>query len=317
MNRKPFFDKLHATLFEKGMTQRQVAGIELILDAWEAFDPHAPREFVAYSLATAYWETARTMQPIAEYGRGRGRKYGVPAGPYNKIYYGRGYVQLTWLFNYEKADKELHARKLLDTKLDLVRDPDLVMVEGVAANILLLGMVEGWFTGRKLSHYFGNGKADWIGARRIINGTDRAKEIAVIGKQFYAALNASATIAKPPAQITVKDLRTAGSETIRGSDKAQTGTVGNVASTAVIVESLRQVKDLSNQAKEAAETAVQATTSVASATAWAQANWPLILLALGVLAFIYFNWSTWAGATLAKRARLREARAGLNLSRLG
>ncbi len=46
------------------------------------------------------------MQPIEEYGRGKGRKYGAPAGPYGKIYFGRGYVQLTWLEpGYQERDK--------------------------------------------------------------------------------------------------------------------------------------------------------------------------------------------------------------------
>ena len=36
-----------------------------------------------------------------ELGRGKGKKYGVPAGPYGKIYYGRGPIQITWENNYK------------------------------------------------------------------------------------------------------------------------------------------------------------------------------------------------------------------------
>ena len=70
----------------------KVDGINAILGAWpEGTDPR----FVAYALATAYHETARTMAPIAEWGRGQGKPYGVATGPYQQRYYGRGLVQLT------------------------------------------------------------------------------------------------------------------------------------------------------------------------------------------------------------------------------
>jgi hypothetical protein len=35
--------------------------------------------------------------------------------------------------------------------------------------------------------------SDWEGARKIINGTDRASEIAAIARKFYSALLASRT----------------------------------------------------------------------------------------------------------------------------
>ena len=47
------------------------------------------------------------MMPIAEYGKGEGHEYGEPCPQYdNQVAYGRGYVQLTWDYNYEKADSE-------------------------------------------------------------------------------------------------------------------------------------------------------------------------------------------------------------------
>jgi putative chitinase len=79
------------------VSQSQVDGVNEMLDAWQiATVALAGPRFVAYALATAYCETSRTMQPIAEYGNGRGRRYGVAAGPCGQIYYGRGLVQLTW-----------------------------------------------------------------------------------------------------------------------------------------------------------------------------------------------------------------------------
>ncbi len=65
---------------------RQVQGMDAIFDACPAALPTDP---LAYVLATTIHETARTMQPIEEYGRGKGRAYG-PTG-----FWGRGFVQLT------------------------------------------------------------------------------------------------------------------------------------------------------------------------------------------------------------------------------
>ncbi len=74
-------------------------------------------------LATAYWETAQTMEPIEEYGKGAGRPYGEPDPATEQTYYGRGYVQLTWLPNYEKASKEIYDIEFDAGGVDLVNNP--------------------------------------------------------------------------------------------------------------------------------------------------------------------------------------------------
>jgi hypothetical protein len=141
------------------------------------------RNEMAYVLATAYWETARTMNPIAEYGKGRGRAYGVPGRNRGQIPYGRGFVQTTWDGNYERTDKELGLGGRL------VRNYDLLLTDAkIAADAAISGMIEGWYTGKKLSDYITLKKSDFLNARRIINGTDRAKEIADLAKQYDADL---------------------------------------------------------------------------------------------------------------------------------
>lgn len=161
------------------MSQDQVDGMDAILDEWDI--RHIPRpEYLAYMLATTKWETASTMHPIREYGRGKGRKYGRKDATTGQVYYGRGFVQLTWAANYQKAGKKLG--------VDFYRNPDLVMELGHATKILFDGMIEGWFTGKKLSHYITGNKADYVGARRIINGTDKAKTIANIAVKFRKAI---------------------------------------------------------------------------------------------------------------------------------
>ena len=46
--------------------------------------------------------------------------------------------------------------------------------DGPALAILFEGMARGSFTGKKLSDYFEGGSEDWVEARRIVNGADRA-----------------------------------------------------------------------------------------------------------------------------------------------
>jgi hypothetical protein len=50
------------------------------------------------------------------------------------------------------------------------------------------GMTRGLFTRRKLSDYIANGAVDYIGARRIVNGLDRAQLIAHFAHAFRDAL---------------------------------------------------------------------------------------------------------------------------------
>lgn len=130
----------------------------------------------AYVLATDFHETAGTMTPIREYGRGKGRPYGVPGRHGGQIPYGRGDVQLTWASNYERADKELGLGGRLLADYDLALDPQ------ISARIIVRGMAQGWFTGKKLADYIPPGQAgnydQFIAARAIVNGSDKAALIA-------------------------------------------------------------------------------------------------------------------------------------------
>lgn len=170
-------------LFGGKMSQLQVDGLNTLLAA-TAWLPVSHR---AYILATAWHETAHTMQPIREYGRGKGRRYGA-VDQTGKAPYGRGYVQLTWRENYQTADRKLGLGGRLAADYDLALEPDL------AARILVEGMREGWFTGRKLADYL---PGDYAGARRIVNGTDKADLIAGAARTFEAAL-AAGEDAVPP-----------------------------------------------------------------------------------------------------------------------
>lgn len=177
-DRKTFFAEIRR-LFGP-LKQGQVNGFEAILTEWEKRGLSDVRH-LAYMLATAWHETARTMQPIREYGRGRGMKYGKP-GKHGQVAYGRGYVQITWDYNYERADKELGLNGALTKDYELALRPD------IAAAIMFEGMAEGWFTGKKLSDYIRGKLCDYRNARRIINGTDKAVTIAGYAVDFEATL---------------------------------------------------------------------------------------------------------------------------------
>ena len=181
INRKFFFDYVRGHLFDGRLKQGQVNGLNAILDEWDGRHAKKDDRWLAYMLATTHHETDRRMQPIEEYGRGRDHAYGVPDPDTGQTYYGRGFVQLTWKSNYETMGKRL--------KIDLVNHPELALGLDVATEILFLGMMEGSFTGKKLSDYLNSAEEDWVNARRIINRLDKAALIASYGKSYYAGIS--------------------------------------------------------------------------------------------------------------------------------
>jgi hypothetical protein len=78
INRTFFFTQVRRTLFANNLRQTQVDGINAILDGWEAKYSAEDDRWLAYALATTYPETDQHMQPIEEYGKGRGMPYGKP-----------------------------------------------------------------------------------------------------------------------------------------------------------------------------------------------------------------------------------------------
>lgn len=186
MNRAEFFAALRKQgLYGPTLDQSEVDGTEAVLDAVRGL----PLAWQAYALATSFWETARTMLPVREayWLSDQWRRKNLRYWPW----YGRGYVQLTWKENYERADRELGLNGRLVANADLAMDP------AIAAAILRKGMVEGWFAGdRQARHTLARhlpqaGKAtqaQFEAARRIINGTDKRREIARLALDFQRAL---------------------------------------------------------------------------------------------------------------------------------
>lgn len=143
-------------------------------------------EQIAYVLATAEHETNGTYAPVKE-----GYYLKNPLSYLKKLryypYYGRGLVQLTWLPNYRKYQDLLG--------LPMVANPDIALRPAVAIFILVHGMRHGTFTGKKLTNYITASHIDFYGARRIINGTDKAQHIAGLARAHLTRLRQNYEVA--------------------------------------------------------------------------------------------------------------------------
>jgi putative chitinase len=194
INRKFFFDHAKLFLFDGKMNTNQVMGITAILNEWESHYSKSDDRWLAYMLATTHHETGRTMQPIEEFGKGRTMSYGsrlkmtkdrngkrIPYTDTTEIFYGRGFVQLTWYENYDLAGRKLGKNFMHNAK-------DVMELEN-ATKIMFLGMTQGWFTGKKLEDFFNKTSENWANARKIINGLDRANLIKDHALKYYASIS--------------------------------------------------------------------------------------------------------------------------------
>lgn len=208
MDRQKFFDAVRSRPFGGRLSQQNVDGLTAILDEWRALYPDGDVHHLANILAQIYHETATRMVGIKETvmphhtnttpsddevirrldrAFARGQLPWVRAPYWREGWFGRGHVQLTHRSNYEKMGKRLG--------VDLVANRDLALDNHISARIAIVGMMEGLFTGRKLSDYTfpraldaGSGQHP----RRIVNGHDGTDaDIARLHRQFHAALDAA------------------------------------------------------------------------------------------------------------------------------
>ncbi|WP_342640956.1 glycoside hydrolase family 19 protein [Rhodoligotrophos ferricapiens] len=198
INRETFFTYVRRAPFGGRLTQQQVDGLNAMLAFWEAWPKAVDRRHLAYILATVHHETGGRFAPVREgfattdAGARKvvaKRAYGKPQAN-GHVYYGRGFVQLTWFQNYKKMGDLLG--------LDLADNPDLALDLHVSTEILFEGMAQGLFTGKKLSDYFNETADDPVNARRIVNGTDKARLIAGYHRNFLDAIKAAEAIVAPP-----------------------------------------------------------------------------------------------------------------------
>lgn len=234
MDRSRFYAALRSrasAVFGTSLSQTQVAGMEVILDAGQRAG--LPLKHLAYALATGYHETGGKMQPVNEnlyyasaarirevwpkrftsiaaaipYVRNpqrlANRAYagrmgnGPEASGDGWRYRGRALPQLTGKENYRKASKLVG--------VDLVSDPDAANDTDISAHILVEGMRAGMFTGKKLANFGATNSAgyDYVAARSIINGDvrDNGELVAGYAKTFETALREADYFSQAPLTI--------------------------------------------------------------------------------------------------------------------
>lgn len=177
IDREFFWSHIRVSLFRNQLNQSQVDGTNFILDGYEK--EKGIESQLAYILATTFHETDATMRPIEEYGKGYGKPYGKPVNGH--AYYGRGYVQLTWDYNYKKMSSVVG--------IDLFANPERALEPPIASKIMFYGMENGSFTGKKLSDYIVNNTVyDFYNSRKVINGLDKAQSIALYAHEFLTGI---------------------------------------------------------------------------------------------------------------------------------
>lgn len=198
-----FFAYARRAPFGGRLTQGQIDGMNALFRCWDSHKIPAPdKRHLAYILASVFHETGGRMVPVREtfastdagaiaaldkaYKAGRLGQVSKPywrKGANGKAYFGRGDIQLTHEENYKVLGERID--------VDLVGNPSLALDLDISAEIAIVGMLEGLFTGKKLTDYFNLKKDDPVGARAVVNGRDKAKLIAGYYKSFLDALEAA------------------------------------------------------------------------------------------------------------------------------
>lgn len=224
---KPIFDTARSLL--GSLDQLQVDAINAILSAWKQYGDGDNRK-LAYILATgthesgfkpisenltyssaarihAVWPkqfpTVESAKPYVKKAQKLGNKvYGGRLGNTEPNdgwdYRGRGPSQLTGKENYKKFSALIG--------VDLVDNPDFAKSIDPSAKILVIGLLRGLFTGKKLSDYITSSKADYTNARACVNGDVKANgaKIAGYAVKYEEALK-EASYAPPESPIDLPD----------------------------------------------------------------------------------------------------------------
>ena len=183
MNRDLFFAAIRPHV---NLTTQNVIGFGKMFDYAE---PRAiPVNDLAYNLATAFWESAQTMHPVKEaYWLSEDwRKAHLRYYPW----YGRGLIQTTWEKNYKTIGDAIG--------VNLIANPDLLLDWPAALPALFIGMEKGLYTGKSEGDFIDNvddpdakDLQEYIAARRVVNGTDKAAQISNIALAMEHGLRAA------------------------------------------------------------------------------------------------------------------------------
>lgn len=197
-------------VFGTSLSQGQVDGIEAILDSCarnRVRDVH----HVSNILAQVYRETGGRMSPVRETfatsdtqaiqrlesAWKAGQLKWVKTPYWRDGAFGRGPIQITHWSMYEKMGKRLG--------VPLRQNPGLALDPKIGADIAVVGMSEGMFTGKKLSDYRFPAALDAPvedNPRRIVNGNDGSDaEVARFHRAFYKAIGQAGTLVNAPPPV--------------------------------------------------------------------------------------------------------------------
>ncbi len=218
VDEKTFFSKVRALMHRRGLKDIQFQTYKQIIKYWNDHPDINDRRWLAYVMATAYHETQ--LRPVREGFKksdAAARKHvrwmwnkRIITLPYHRpdpvtgqVYYGRGYVQLTWAQNYKKMGEAIGMGD------KLYRNPDLVLDPEIASKVLFVGMLKGKFRyskrtrpkgWQKLRLFFNKKTENWYRARNIINGDLRknGNRIAGYGRKYGSAIRVVDAPDKPP-----------------------------------------------------------------------------------------------------------------------
>lgn len=159
---------------------------------------------------------------------------------------------------------------------------------------------------------------------RLINGG--LNGLADRKKLFYIAMRALSAQAAPTRpdkfsvepdrdavldQVSVADLRAAGSRTIAGADEVKSALTGVVTAGATASAVIDQTQNVVEQAQDV----VEGVKSGASMIELLKDYWPVLLVIICLALTAYFVWRVWKGATVVTEARVDDARSGANIGR--
>lgn len=271
MDKTVLFSYLRRSPFGGRLTQGQVNGVNRHLEWWNKLYPESDIRWVAYQLASVFHETGGKMQPVREtfassdrQARARlerawkaGELPWVSKPYWRDGWFGRGDIQITHLSNYRRIGLKLG--------IDLVNHPEKALDPDISAQIAIVGMVEGLFTGKSLKDYFSDTKDDPVNARKIVNGLDKAKLVASHYRAFYDSLEAA--LSKESHEMPDVSEETSKPDDLTPTPKESPGFwTGIVSLITGIVSSVVQVSDL-----------------------YALVGVLMVLLGAGVLAYLYFS----------------------------
>ena len=202
MNRDAFYAALRSRavpIFGTSLSQGQVDGINALLDSC-ARNAIADGHHVANILAQVFRETGGRMAPVRETFAASdaqaiarleaawkaGKLTWVKTPYWRDGWFGRGQIQLTHKDNYAELGAAIG--------VDLVANPGLALVAAYSADIAVIGMSKGLFTGKKLSDYAFPAALDEppkMNPRRIVNGPDGSDmDVAGYHRAFFTAIEA-------------------------------------------------------------------------------------------------------------------------------